>query len=107
MGVGMYVVVVQKFSHLLMSSCIVEALMVCTFSWGPCMNYRFAVTRLLSHLPYFRNFDDVTNTIARSFSLFSIKRQFSMRNAFEKRQIWLIWQWKCQLANLVANRDWL
>jgi len=26
---------------------------------------------------------------------------------FEKRQIWLIWQWKSQLANLVANRDWL
>ena len=24
-----------------------------------------------------------------------------------KRQIWLIWQWKYQLANLVANRDWL
>jgi len=23
----------------------------------------------------------------------------------EKRQIWLIWQWKSQLANLVANRD--
>ena len=26
---------------------------------------------------------------------------------FEKRQIWLIWQWKSQLANLVVNRDWL
>jgi len=26
---------------------------------------------------------------------------------FEKHQIWLIWQWKRQPANLVANRDWL
>jgi len=26
------------------------------------MNYRFAVTRLLNHLSYFRNFDDVTRT---------------------------------------------
>jgi len=25
------------------------------------MNYGFAVTKLLNHLPYFRNFDDVTN----------------------------------------------
>jgi len=80
------------------------------FRWMFCMNYRFAVTMLLNHLPYFRNFDDVTNTVARYFSVFSIKR-FSLTanvsNAFEKRQIWLIWQWKCQLANLVANRDWL
>jgi len=42
------------------------------------MNYCFAITRLLNHLPYFRNFDDVTNMVARCFSSFS---------AFEKRQI--------------------
>ena len=47
---------------------IVEGLKVCTFPGGFCMNYRFAVTRLLNHVPYFRNFDDVTNTVARCFS---------------------------------------
>ena len=45
---------------------IVEVLMVCTFSGGfSNMDYRFAVTRLLNHLPYFRNFDDAANTVAR------------------------------------------
>jgi len=39
-----------------------------------CMNCRFVVTRLLNNLPCFRNFDDVTNTVTRCFSLFSIKR---------------------------------
>jgi len=51
------------------------------------MNYRFAVTiRLLNHLPYFRNFNDVTNTVARCFSLFSrpIKRLYSLPDALEK-----------------------
>jgi len=84
---------------------IMEGLMVCTVSGGFCMNYCFTVTRPLNHLPYFRNFDDVTNTVVRCFSLFSIKRQYS--KASGKRQIWLIWQWTRQLANLVANSDWL
>jgi len=46
---------------------IAEGLTVCIFSVGFCMSYRFAVTKLLSHVPYFRNFDDVTNTVARCF----------------------------------------
>jgi len=38
------------------------------------MNYRSAVTRLSNHLPYFLNLDDVTNMVARYFSLISIKQ---------------------------------
>jgi len=51
----------------------VEGLVVCTFSEGFCTNYRFSVSRLLNHLLYFRNLDDVTNMVARCFS-FSAKR---------------------------------
>jgi len=53
---------------------IVEGMLVWTFSGGFCMNYRLAVTKLINHLPYFWNFDDVTNMVARCFSLFSIIR---------------------------------
>ena len=37
-------------------------------SGGFYMNYHFAITRLLNHVPYFRNFNDVTNTAARCSS---------------------------------------
>jgi len=50
-----------------------EGLVVCTFFEDFCMNYRFSVSRLLNNLLYIRNLDDVTNTVARSFS-FSAKR---------------------------------
>ena len=35
--------------------------------------YRFSVSRLLNHLLYFRNLDDIMNTVGRCF-LFSAKR---------------------------------
>jgi len=70
---------------------IAECLTVCSFSGSFfCTTYRFAVTRLWSNPPYFRNFDDVENTVARCFSPFSAKRYFSLPNTVEKRQIWLI-----------------
>ena len=50
---------------------IAEGLMVCTIS-AEVFLYEFPF-RLLSHIPYSRNFE-VTNTVARCFSLFSIKR---------------------------------
>jgi len=50
----------------------VEGLVVCTFSKGFRMNCRFSASRLLNGLLYFRNLDDVTNTVARCCS-FSAK----------------------------------
>ena len=50
---------------------IVGGLMVCTFYAGFCVNYRFAVTKLLSNLPCFRNFDDATNTVASQMFFYS------------------------------------
>ena len=47
------------------------------------MNYRFAVTRLLNHVPYFRNFDDVTNTVTMQMVF---TRCFPLPYAFEKRK---------------------
>jgi len=53
----------------------VEGLVVCTFSEDFCMNYRFFRFKAFKsyHLLYFRNLDDVKNTVARCFS-FSTKR---------------------------------
>ena len=45
---------------------------------------------------------------ARCFSPFSAKRKFSLSNAFAKTpKLTYFAVKKCQLANLVANRDWL
>jgi len=50
-----------------------------------CMYYCFAVTRLLNHLRYFLNFDDVTNTVPDAFHYLvsndNIHCQTSLKNA--------------------------
>jgi len=71
------------------------------------MNYRFAVTKLLNqllnHVPYFQNFDDVTNTVARCFSQDAFHCHTPLKNVkfdlFDSEKYR-----KYQFANLVANR---
>jgi len=64
------------------------------------MNYRFAVTRLLNHLPYFRNFDAVTNTVPDAFRYLASNDNFHCQMPFKNPKFdlfgsenasWQIW----------------
>ena len=79
---------------------IAEGLTVCPFSGGFSYDLPFCRYGLWSHVPYFRNLDNVTNTVASCFSpLFHC--QTHLKNA----KFNLYGSEKCQLANLVAHRD--
>ena len=55
------------------------------------MCFGIAITRLLSHLPYFRNFDDVTNMVARCFSSFSAFGNAKFDLFGSENASWQIW----------------
>ena len=70
------------------------------------MNYRFAITRLLNHVPYFRNFNDVTNTAARCSSP-SDNFNFHCHMPLKNAKFNLFGSENTSWQIMVANTDWL
>jgi len=83
---------------------IVEYLMVCTFSWGFLYELPFCCYKAFKSPTLFSK---LRTRLPDAFHYLVSNDNFHCQTPLKNAKFDLIWQWKCQLANLVANRDQL